>query len=29
MMPVRIEDAVHYVYVMKRPWVDEFLSALV
>ena len=27
-IPVRIEDVVHYVYVMKRPWVDEFLEAL-
>jgi len=27
-IPVRIEDVVHYVYVMKRPWVDEFLSIL-
>jgi len=27
-IPVRIEDVVHYVYVMKRPWVDEFLATL-
>ncbi|GMI44590.1 hypothetical protein TrCOL_g2371 [Triparma columacea] len=27
-IPVRIEDVVHYVYVMKRPWVDSFLAAL-
>ena len=27
-LPVQIDDVVHFVYVMKRPGVDEFLSEM-
>eukprot|EP00055_Hartaetosiga_balthica_P004729 m.12876 g.12876 ORF g.12876 m.12876 type:complete len:264 (+) comp4074_c0_seq2:94-885(+) len=27
-IPIQLEGVVHYVYVMKRPYVDEFLDAM-